>query len=115
MAKVARMPWPFWCILLFSLFATSTSIVFKQNATELAEQRFKVSAVTAGWYAALTQYAGFFIVPLVAVFIDFYGQRITLCEDFSLFPSSLFPSSLPPPPFDRNIDLPPPIMRQNGG
>ena len=65
----------------YPVFATSTAIVFKQNATELAEQRFKISAVTAGWYAALSQYAGFFVVPLVAVFIDVYGQRITLSKD----------------------------------
>ncbi|KAK8005847.1 hypothetical protein PG991_012144 [Apiospora marii] len=76
--KVLRLPWSFWAIMAYSLFTTSTAVVFKQNATEMAEQRFKVSAVTAGWYSALLQYAGFFIVPIVAVFIDFFGQRVTL-------------------------------------
>lgn len=76
--KVLRLPWSFWSIMAYSLFTTSTAVVFKQNATEMAEQRFKVSAVTAGWYSALLQYAGFFIVPVVAVLIDFFGQRVTL-------------------------------------
>ena len=56
--KVLELPWTYWCILAFSLFQTSTAIVYLQNATELAEQRFKVSAITAGFYAATSQYAG---------------------------------------------------------
>ncbi|KAK7949321.1 uncharacterized protein PG986_010207 [Apiospora aurea] len=76
--KIFRLPWSFWSIMAYSLFTTSAAVVFKQNATEMAEQRFKVSAVTAGWYSALLQYAGFFIVPVVAIFIDLFGQRVTL-------------------------------------
>ncbi|KAK8135095.1 hypothetical protein PG984_007107 [Apiospora sp. TS-2023a] len=76
--KIFRLPWSFWSLMAYSLFTTSTAVVFKQNATEMAEQRFKVSAVTAGWYSALLQYAGFFIVPVVGVCIDFFGQRVTL-------------------------------------
>ncbi|KAK8093437.1 hypothetical protein PG997_000122 [Apiospora hydei] len=76
--KIFRLPWSFWSIMAYSLFTTSTAVVFKQNATEMAEQRFKVSAVTAGWYSALLQYAGFFIVPVVAILIDLFGQRVTL-------------------------------------
>lgn len=66
--------------MIYSLFTTSTAVVFKQNATEMAEQRFKVSAVTAGWYSALLQYAGFFIVPVVGICIDLFGQRVTLSK-----------------------------------
>ncbi|KAK8107053.1 major facilitator superfamily domain-containing protein [Apiospora kogelbergensis] len=76
--KIFRLPWSFWSIMIYSLFTTSTAVVFKQNATEMAEQRFKVSAVTAGWYSALLQYAGFFIVPVVGICIDLFGQRVTL-------------------------------------
>ncbi|KAK8085996.1 hypothetical protein PG994_000970 [Apiospora phragmitis] len=76
--KIFRLPWAFWSIMAYSLFTTSTAVVFKQNATEMAEQRFQVSAVTAGWYSALMQYAGFFIVPVVGVCIDLFGQRVTL-------------------------------------
>lgn len=56
--KVIELPWVFWGVLLFSLFETSTAIVFQQNATELAELRFKTDSITAGWYTSLTQYAG---------------------------------------------------------
>jgi hypothetical protein len=56
--KVLELPWAFWCIQAFSLFETSTAIVFLQNATELAEQRFSTSSTTAGWYTATLQYAG---------------------------------------------------------
>jgi hypothetical protein len=56
--KILQLPWTFWCILAFSLFQTSAALVFSQNATELAEQRFEVDAVKAGWYSALSQYAG---------------------------------------------------------
>jgi len=76
--KMLRLPWLFWCIAAFSLFQTSTALVFNQNATELAEQRFDIDAVTAGWYSSMAQYLGFFLVPLIGVFIDFCGQRITL-------------------------------------
>ncbi|QDS68560.1 hypothetical protein FKW77_000097 [Venturia effusa] len=76
--KVLELPWMYWSILAFSLFETSTAIVFTQNATELAEQRFKVDSISAGWYTATLQYAGFFLVPCLGVFIDVFGNRITL-------------------------------------
>ncbi|KXH30290.1 major facilitator superfamily transporter [Colletotrichum simmondsii] len=76
--KVLELPWVFWAILSFSLFQTSTAIVFSQNATELAEKRFKTDSITAGWYSATLQYAGFFLVPCIGAFIDLLGNRITL-------------------------------------
>jgi len=65
--KIVQLPWVYWCILAFSLFETSTAIVFSQNATELAQQRFGTDSVTAGWYSSLLQYAGFFLVPLLGI------------------------------------------------
>lgn len=76
--KMLRLPWPFWGIILFSLFQTSTAVVYSQNATELAEQRFEIDAVTAGWYSAMSQYLGFFLVPLIGIFVDLLGNRLTL-------------------------------------
>ncbi|KAF2621754.1 MFS general substrate transporter [Macroventuria anomochaeta] len=76
--KLLRLPWTFWGVVCFSLFETSTANIYNQNATELAEQRFKIDAVTAGWYSAMSQYLGFFLVPLIGVFIDLLGNRITL-------------------------------------
>ncbi|KAL8409500.1 hypothetical protein RB594_007804 [Gaeumannomyces avenae] len=76
--KVLELPWVFWAVIAFSMFETSTAIVFTQNATELAERRFKTDAITAGWYSATLQYAGFFIVPCIGAFIDLFGNRITL-------------------------------------
>ncbi|KAL2823744.1 major facilitator superfamily domain-containing protein, partial [Aspergillus pseudoustus] len=52
--KMLQLPWTMWCILAFSLFQTSAALVFSQNATELAEQRFAVDSVKAGWYSALS-------------------------------------------------------------
>ncbi|KAF4549628.1 Hypothetical protein D9617_20g026840 [Elsinoe fawcettii] len=74
--KVLELPWTFWAVMGFSLFETSTAIVFLQNATELAEQRFGASSIQSGWYTATLQYAGFFVVPLLGAFLDLYGQRI---------------------------------------
>ncbi|KAL2884980.1 Major facilitator superfamily domain-containing protein 1 [Ceratocystis lukuohia] len=76
--KVVRLPWPFWSVILFSMFQTSTAIIFSQNSTELAQQRFKISEVTAGWYSSMSQYLGFFFVPIIGLFIDVYGQRLTI-------------------------------------
>ncbi|KAM0324119.1 hypothetical protein ACHAQA_008311 [Verticillium albo-atrum] len=76
--KVLELPWAFWSVMAFSLFETSTAIVFLQNATELAEQRFGTDSITAGWYSATLQYAGFFVVPLLGIFIDLVGQRISI-------------------------------------
>lgn len=76
--KMLTLPWSFWLICLFSLFQTSTASVFASNSTELAEQRFKISAVKAGWYSSMTQYLGFFFVPLIGIFVDMMGQRLTL-------------------------------------
>lgn len=76
--KMLELPWPFWLVCLFSLFQTSTAVVFSQNATELAQQRFNVSAVTAGWYSAMSQYLGFFLVPILGVFIDILGHRLSV-------------------------------------
>lgn len=76
--KMLRLPWPFWCIIVFSAFQTSTALVFSQNATELAEQRFEIDSITAGWYSAMSQYLGFFLVPLIGIFVDLFGNRVTL-------------------------------------
>ncbi|KAJ5162205.1 hypothetical protein N7492_007597 [Penicillium capsulatum] len=93
--KVFQLPWMFWAVLAFSLFQTSTASTFSQNATELAEQRFSVDSIKAGWYSSLSQYAGtdwypskkvraitnwlgFFLVPCVGVFIDVLGQRASV-------------------------------------
>lgn len=80
--KVLQLPWSFWSIMAFSLFETSTAIVFLQNATELAEQRFGTDSIAAGWYSSVLQYAGFFVVPLLGVFLDIFGQRISVCKLF---------------------------------
>ncbi|KID94633.1 MFS transporter, partial [Metarhizium majus ARSEF 297] len=77
-SKMLRLPWPFWLVASFTLFQTSTASVFGQNATEFAEQRFDVSAETAGWYSAMSKYLGFFLVPALGVFIDVCGHRITI-------------------------------------
>lgn len=76
--KVLRLPWPFWGVIAFSLFQTSTAVIFSQNSTELAEQRFNVSAITAGWYSSMAQYLGFFLVPFIGVFVDIMGNRLSL-------------------------------------
>jgi len=66
--KMLQLPWAYWGVIAFSVFQTSTAIVFSQNATELAEQRFDVDAVTAGWYSAASQYLGFVFVPCLVSF-----------------------------------------------
>ncbi|ROV90609.1 hypothetical protein VSDG_07474 [Cytospora chrysosperma] len=76
--KMLQLPWPFWLVAAFSLFQSSTAIIYTSNATEMAEQRFNVSAVTAGWYSAITQYLGFFLVPLIGIFIDIMGHRLSI-------------------------------------
>lgn len=76
--KVLQLPWVFWAVIAYSMFETTTASVFSSNATELIEQKFKLSSVTAGWYSATTQYAGFFLVPIIGVFIDAFGNRISL-------------------------------------
>ncbi|UPK93874.1 hypothetical protein LCI18_004809 [Fusarium solani-melongenae] len=75
--KILELPWVFWAIMLFSMVQTSCSNVYSQNATELAEHRFGVDAVAAGWYASLSQYAGFFLSPFIGAAIDVYGHRVT--------------------------------------
>jgi hypothetical protein len=99
--KVLQLPWAFWGVMAFSLFQTSTAVVFLQNATELAEQRFGGSSIRAGWYSAVLQYGGmisidvnkvdktkqflgFFVVPLLGVFLDLFGQRITICKSHAV-------------------------------
>jgi hypothetical protein len=72
--------------------------VFLQNATELAEQRFGTDSIAAGWYSATAQYAGicagtpivraciltlvlgFFFVPVIGIFLDIVGHRISACK-----------------------------------
>lgn len=82
--KVLELPWVFWAIISFSLLETSTAIVFTQNATELAEYRFKTDSITAGWYSSVLQYAGFFVVPILGVFIDLFGSRVSLSMPYPI-------------------------------
>ncbi|CAG8080790.1 unnamed protein product [Penicillium olsonii] len=76
--KMLELPWMFWAVMAFSIFQTSAASVFAQNATELAEQRFNVDSIKAGWYSSLSQYAGFFLVPCLGVFIDVFGNRASV-------------------------------------
>lgn len=56
--KAVELPWVFWCVILFSMFETTTASVFSSNATDLAEQRFNTDIITVGWYTSVLQYAG---------------------------------------------------------
>ncbi|KAJ5930491.1 hypothetical protein N7466_005984 [Penicillium verhagenii] len=76
--KVFELPWSFWAVMAFSLFQTSTSSAFSTNVTELAEQRFNVSAIKAGWYSSLSEYAGCVLVPVLGIFIDVLGHRASV-------------------------------------
>ncbi|KAG0154031.1 hypothetical protein PDIDSM_1410 [Penicillium digitatum] len=76
--KLFELPWMFWAVLGFSAFQTTAASVFSQNATELAEKRFNVGSIKAGWYSSLSQYAGFFLVPCLGVFIDVLGNRASI-------------------------------------
>ncbi|OJJ85442.1 putative MFS transporter [Aspergillus glaucus CBS 516.65] len=76
--KIFELPWMFWAVMGFSIFQTSTASVFSQNATELAQKRFNVDAIKAGWYSSLSQYAGFFLVPCLGIFIDVLGNRASV-------------------------------------
>ncbi|ODM19358.1 hypothetical protein SI65_05976 [Aspergillus cristatus] len=76
--KIFELPWMFWAVMGFSIFQTSTASVFSQNATELAQKRFNVDAIKAGWYSSLSQYAGFFLVPCFGIFIDVLGNRASV-------------------------------------
>ncbi|KAF7718724.1 Uncharacterized protein PECH_004294 [Penicillium ucsense] len=62
--KNLQLPCMFWAVLAFSLFETITSMTFAQNATELAEQRFK----------------GVFFIPCLGIFLDIVGHRASLCK-----------------------------------
>lgn len=76
--KMLLLPWPFWGFIAYTAFQTTVAAVFYQNATEFAEKRFGVSAIAAGWYSSMSQFLGFFLVPIVGLIIDFYGQRLTI-------------------------------------
>ncbi|GIZ45811.1 hypothetical protein CKM354_000896200 [Cercospora kikuchii] len=76
--KALQLPMAFWGFICFTAFQTSMAVVFSQNATELAEQRFDVDGTKAGWYTASARYLGFFLVPLLGLFIDWYGHRLTV-------------------------------------
>ncbi|GKZ20772.1 hypothetical protein AbraIFM66951_003074 [Aspergillus brasiliensis] len=68
--KMFQLPWMFWAVLAFSMFQTSTASVFSSNATELAQKRFNVDAIKAGWYSSLAQYAGIFISMVLVNFAE---------------------------------------------
>lgn len=63
--KLRSLPWMFWSIMAFALFEAATSVTFSQNATELAEMRFQVDPIAAGWYAAVSQNGGNLEIPAI--------------------------------------------------
>ena len=79
--KIFQLPWMFWAVMAFSLFQTSTALVFSQNATELAEKRFDVDSITVGWYSSLSQYAGMSLNKATRA----WGQDSCLQEKASSF------------------------------
>ncbi|CCT63551.1 related to MFS transporter [Fusarium fujikuroi] len=76
--KIILLPWSFWLVCLFTMLEDPLSNLFSRNSTELAEQRFNISPSKAGLYSAVSHYSGFFLAPLIGIFIDVFGQRITL-------------------------------------
>ena len=80
--KVFQLPWMFWEALAFSLFQTSTASTFSQNVTQLAEQRFDVGSIQAGWYSSLSQYAGMSEQTVI-------GIRVETNSLFRVLPRSL--------------------------
>ncbi|KAL4890312.1 major facilitator superfamily domain-containing protein [Aspergillus ambiguus] len=76
--KIFQLPWMFWSVMGISLWISSLATVFSQNATELAEKRFNVDTVTAGWYSAASQYGGLVIMPFLGMFLDVCGNRATV-------------------------------------
>lgn len=78
--KIFELPWMFWAVLAYSFFETTTASIFSTNATELIGQKFDLDSITAGWYSATIQYAGFFLVPVIGLFIDRFGNRLSLSE-----------------------------------
>lgn len=86
LGKVLELPWSFWLILSYGLFTTGIIVIFNGNATEFAEQRFQISAVTAGWYAVLAKDAAFILNPFVGIFIDWMGNRVTFSKPLQYRP-----------------------------
>ncbi|KAL4896424.1 putative MFS transporter [Aspergillus ambiguus] len=74
--KIFQFPWMLWAIFGFSTFESAASEVFSQNATELAQKRFNVDPVPAGWYSAVSEYGGLVLCPLLGIFLDRYGKRV---------------------------------------
>ncbi|MBZ6376176.1 MAG: hypothetical protein LBE67_14640 [Kocuria palustris] len=75
--KMFELPWMFWAVMGFSIFQTSAASVFSQNATELAEKRFNVDSIKAGWYSSLSQYAGTIFLEGVVIVV---GHKLTLAR-----------------------------------
>ncbi|CAJ2503874.1 Uu.00g112680.m01.CDS01 [Anthostomella pinea] len=69
MGCLLKLSWQYWGVILFSIFETSTVMVFSQNSTELASMQFHVSSTTAGWYSSASQYG---------VFMDLLGNRLSI-------------------------------------
>jgi nitrate/nitrite transporter NarK len=76
--RFMELPWTYWSILLFTLFETPVAVVFANNLAELVEQRFHVSSVKAGLYSSFTSHLDFVIPPLNGIFIDFFGQPLSV-------------------------------------
>jgi len=78
--RVLELPWTFWGVMAFSAFETSMAIVFQQNATELAEIRWGIDTVKAGWYTSVLQYAGMLLCSFLTLrqtycmYLSFYTQ-----------------------------------------
>ncbi|KAI8305321.1 Major facilitator superfamily domain-containing protein 1 [Colletotrichum sp. SAR11_59] len=76
--KVLELPWSFWAVMAFSLFETSTAMCSCRMPQSWLSSDSAPAPITAGWYSATLQYAGFFVVPLLGVFLDVFGQRISI-------------------------------------
>ncbi|KAI1787363.1 MFS general substrate transporter [Ganoderma leucocontextum] len=74
---IKRLSFSFWLVVLFAIFENAGVQSFVSISTQFAQQRLKKGAVIGGWVSSFYLLLPAGLTPLLGIYIDLFGQRIT--------------------------------------
>jgi len=77
LSVVRRLPLTFWLVVVFAVFENAGVQSFVSISTQFTQQRLQKGAVIGGWVSSMYLLLPVGLTPLLGLYIDRYGQRMT--------------------------------------
>ncbi|EMD35156.1 hypothetical protein CERSUDRAFT_85860 [Gelatoporia subvermispora B] len=74
---IQHLPLTFWLVVAFAVFENAGVQSFVSISTQFAQQRLQKGAVIGGWVSSFYLLLPAGLTPLLGIYVDVYGHRIT--------------------------------------